>query len=47
MRRVCLSSDWGMEIRWSPQASVEMGTCGVGVVGRDGCGRMGVVFVLV
>ena len=47
MRRVCLSSDLGMEIRWSPQASVAMGTCGVGVVGRDGCGRIGGVFVFV
>ena len=47
MRRVCLSSDLGMVISWSPQASVEMGTCGVGVVGRDCCGRIGGVYVFV
>ena len=47
MRRVCLSSDLGMEIRWSPQALVEMGTCGGGVVSRDGCGMFGGVFVFV
>ena len=44
---MCGSAALGIEMRWSPQVSVEMGTCGVVVVCGEGCGLMGGVFVFV